>query len=164
MIDIEIDALTNSITKVSTNESFETEVIAISPEDLKNLDGWHFNWTKENQRFNVFKLVTLAEPNLIQGLISWEVQKGFIFISLVETAPLNFGKNKIYLGVGGNLFAFACYKSFEQGLDGYVSFIAKTELVDYYKEKLSAEVLFGINMVIRTSAALKLINTYFNKK
>lgn len=164
MIDIEIDVLTNSILKVSTNESFETQAVEIAPEDFKNLKGWNFDWIKENQRFHVFKLITLAEPDIIQGLISWESQKGFIYISLVESAPLNLGKNKNYVGVGGNLFAFACKTSFEQGLDGYVSFIAKTELVEYYKRMLSAEILFSRNMVIRTEAALKLVNTYFKKQ
>jgi hypothetical protein len=163
MVNIEIDALTNSITKVSTNESCETQVVETTSEDFSNLKGWNFDWIKENQRFHVFKLTTLDEPHVIQGLISWEIQRGFLYISLVESAPPNLGKNKNYIGVGGNLFAFGCKKSFERGLDGYVSFVAKTELVAYYKEKLSAEVLFGRNMVIRTDAALKLVNMYFKK-
>lgn len=163
MIDIEIDALTNSIFKVSTNESYETQVIETESVDFKNLKGWNFDWMIEKQRYHVFKLTTLAEPNIIQGLISWESQKGVIYISLVESAPSNLGENKIYMGVGGNLFAFACKISFEQGHEGYVSFLAKTELIAYYKRMLSAEVLFGRNMVIRTDAALKLINKYFKK-
>jgi hypothetical protein len=163
MIDIEIDALTNSISRISTNESFETQVVEITSDDFKKLKGWNFDWIKENQRFNVFKLITLQEPDIIQGLISWESQKGVIYVSLVESAPFNLGKNKLYMGVGGNLFAFACKKAFERGFDGYVSFIAKTELVDYYKKMLSAEIIFGRNMVIQTKAALKLVNTYFKK-
>ena len=163
MVNIEIDVLTNSIIKVSSEESYETQVIEVTSNDFVNLKGWNFDWIKENQNYYVFKLTTLAEPNIIQGLISWESQKGLVYISLVESAPSNHGENKIYMGVGGNLFAFACKTSFEQGYDGYVSFLAKTELIAYYKKMLSAEVLFGRNMVIRTDAALKLVNKYFKK-
>jgi hypothetical protein len=48
---------------------------------------------------------------------------------LIESAKFNKGKNKIYIGVPGNLVAFACKLSFDKGYDGYLAFDAKTVLV-----------------------------------
>lgn len=55
---------------------------------------------------------------------------------LIESASFNIGKYKTYFGVPGNLVAFACKLSFQRGGEGYVSFIAKTELIDQYIESL----------------------------
>lgn len=80
---------------------------------------------------------------------------------LIESAPFNIGKHKTYYGVPGNLVAYACRLSFQRGGEGYVSFIAKTKLIDHYISSLGA-VRFGGNlMVINTEAALKLIDKYF---
>lgn len=48
---------------------------------------------------------------------------------LVENAPFNIGKGKIYEGVAGNLVAYACKESFQKGFDGNVAFISKTRLL-----------------------------------
>jgi hypothetical protein len=61
-----------------------------------------------------------------------------IYLNLIETARHNFGKNKIYEGVAGNLVAFACQKSLEKGYEGFVSFEAKTRLIEHYKRTLKA--------------------------
>jgi len=50
---------------------------------------------------------------------------------LIESAPFNIGKTKVYLGIPGNLVAFACKLSFQRGGEGYISFIAKTKLIDH---------------------------------
>ena len=50
---------------------------------------------------------------------------------LIESAPFNLGKEKIYLGVPGNLVAFACKLSFQRGGEGYVSFLSKTKLIEH---------------------------------
>ena len=41
--------------------------------------------------------------------MSFEDKGDHIFINLVENAPFNIGKKKLYEGVPGNLFAFAWY-------------------------------------------------------
>ncbi len=51
----------------------------------------------------------------------------------------------------------------EQRFDGYVSFIAKTQLIDHYKHTLGAVNISGQLMVINTNSALKLIDKYFKK-
>lgn len=80
---------------------------------------------------------------------------------LIESAPFNIGRHKTYLGVPGNLVAFACKLSFQRGGEGYLSFVAKTRLIDHYIETLGAIHFGGHLMVINTESALKLINKYF---
>ncbi len=57
---------------------------------------------------------------------------------LVESAPFNKGKAKVYSGVPGNLVAFACKLSFQRGHEGNVSFLSKTQLVGHYEKTLGA--------------------------
>lgn len=98
---------------------------------------------------------------MIQGLISLEVKSEHVYMHLVESAPFNKGRTKIYSGVPGNLVAFACKLSFQRGHGGNVSFLSKTQLVQHYIDTLGAMHFGGRVMIIETSAALKLINKYF---
>jgi len=82
---------------------------------------------------------------------------------LVENAPFNKGKNKVYAGVAANLVAFACYLSFQNGFDGNVSFLSKSRLIEHYEKTLGAFHFGGRVMVIETKAALKLVDRYFKK-
>lgn len=82
---------------------------------------------------------------------------------LIESAPYNLGRNKVYIGVPGNLVAFACRIAFHRGFDGYVSFTSKTQLIDHYQKTLGAINVGGHLMVINTESALKLIDKYFKK-
>lgn len=74
---------------------------------------------------------------------------------LLESAPFNMGKNKLYEGVAGNLVAFACKLSFQRGAEGFVSFEAKTKLIDHYTNTLGAQQYGRHLMVIDTIAAKK---------
>lgn len=84
-----------------------------------------------------------------------------VYMHLVESAPFNKGKAKIYAGVPGNLVAFACRLSFQRGFEGNVSFISKTQLIEHYVKTLGAFHFGGRVMIIETYAALKLIDRYF---
>jgi hypothetical protein len=75
---------------------------------------------------------------------------------LVESAPFNKGKTKVYAGVPGNLVAFACKLSFQRGHEGNVSFFSKTQLIQHYTDSLGAVHVGGRIMIIDTIAALKL--------
>jgi hypothetical protein len=157
-----VDKLTNSIVNRLSGDSFETDVIELQKAELKNLKkGWKFDWTTEVNEAKVYKLVIRSSPDVVQGLISIERQKNFIYMRLVETAIHNYGSNKVYEGVLGNLVAFACKLSFEQGNDGYVAFDAKSKLVNHYTKMLKAKVISGTRMYIDTNAASFLINAYF---
>ena len=163
-IDIEIDRLTNSIINVISGDVFDTEFHKVTKKEIKKKD-WLFNWSFElgDKKAEVYKMTIRDNVSIIQGLISYVVSERdrFIFVNLAESAKFNRGKEKIYAGVGGNLFAFACKKSKEMGFDGVVVFQSKTALVTYYKNALGAEVLFGQRMVIEDIAAEKLIKQYF---
>ena len=80
---------------------------------------------------------------------------------LVDSAPFNKGKTKIYAGVSGNLVAFACKLSFQRGHEGNVSFFCKTQLIQHYIDSLGAIHVGGRIMIINTIAALKRLNKYF---
>ena len=106
-------------------------------------------------------MTIVNNPSIIQGLISLEVKIDHVFMHLVESAPFNKGKNKVYNGVPGNLVAYACKLSFQRGHQGNVSFISKSELIQHYIKTLGAIHFGGRLMIIETQAALKLIDKYF---
>jgi hypothetical protein len=161
-----IDKLTNSIEVAATGESFATVLTRLTSSqkrELKKKD-WLFDWPSELaiERRHVYKLTTVVEPKLIQGLISLEVDTDHIFVYLVESAALNQGTQKRYLGVAGNLFAWACRLAFEQGYEGYVAFDAKTALLTHYQQALGAQRMGrGLRMYLATKAATELVTRYF---
>jgi hypothetical protein len=165
-LDFEVDKLTNSIENVITKDSFPTDITLITGTDLKTVTkktGWHFDWKvelKQPER-DVYKLTIVNNQSVIQGLISLEVKADHVYMHLVESAPFNKGKTKIYSGVPGNLVAFACKLSFQRGHEGNVSFISKTQLIQHYTDTLGAIHFGGRLMIINSNAALKLINKYF---
>jgi hypothetical protein len=168
-LDFIVDKLTNSIENVVTGDSFATEISVITTTDLKSVtkrNGWNFNWRdefKEPAR-DVYKLTIVNNQHIIQGLVSLEVKEDHVYMHLVESAPFNKGKNKIYTGVAGNLVAFACKLSFQRGHKGNVSFLSKTQLIEHYEKTLGATHFGGRIMIIETNTALKLINKYFKNQ
>jgi hypothetical protein len=165
--DVEIDELTNSIKNVISGDNFSTDITRITKADLKNItkkEGWQFDWRLElkHPERDVYKLTIVNNQTIIQGLISLEVKPDHVFMHLVESAPFNKGKTKLYSGVPGNLVAFACKLSFQRGHEGNVAFISKTQLIDHYTESLGAIHAGGRLLIIDSAAALKLINRYFS--
>jgi hypothetical protein len=163
----EIDELTNSIKNMISGDSFSTDISRITKTDLKNItkkNGWQFDWKLElkHPERDIFKITIVNNQSIIQGLISLEVRSDHVFMHLVESAPFNKGKTKLYSGVPGNLVAFACKLSFQRGHEGNVAFISKTQLINHYKESLGAIHTVGRLMIIDSSAAFKLINRYFS--
>jgi hypothetical protein len=166
-LDFEIDELTNSIKNVISGDSFSTDISRITKADLKNITkkkGWNFDWKLElkHPERDVYKLTIVNNQTIIQGLLSLEVKPDHVFMHLVESAPFNKGKTKLYSGVPGNLVAFACKLSFQRGNEGNIAFISKTQLIDHYTESLGATHVGGRLMIIDSAAALKLINRYFS--
>jgi hypothetical protein len=168
-LDFIIDKLTNSIENVTTGDSFATDISILQNKDLvlvTKKNRWLFNWKDEYKQpeRDVYKLTIVNNASIIQGLISLEVKADHVYMHLVESAPYNKGKSKIYSGVPGNLVAFACKLSFQRGHQGNVSFISKTQLIEHYEKSLGAFHFGGRLMIIETQAALKLINKYFQNK
>jgi hypothetical protein len=165
-LDFLIDKLTNSIENVISGDSFATEISLITISDLKKINKknhWNFDWIfefKQPQR-DIYKLTIVNNQTVVQGLISLEIKQDHVYMHLLESAPFNKGKSKLYAGVPGNLVAFACKLSFQRGQEGNVSFLSKTQLIQHYIESLGADYIGGRIMIIQTIAALKLINKYF---
>jgi len=137
--DFIIDRLTNSILNTISGDSFQTEISILTKADLKNVlkkNGWNFNWKTDHKDLSreVYKLTIVNNPNVIQGLISITVENDHIFMNLLESAPFNIGKRKLYEGVAGNLIAYACKLSFQKGYEGFVAFTAKTRLMEHYEK------------------------------
>lgn len=112
-LDFLIDKLTNSIENKISGDSFATEISLISIGDLKKINKknqWNFDWLfefKQPQR-DIYKLTIVNNQTVVQGLISLEIKQDHVYIHLLESAPFNKGKSKLYAGVPGNLVAFAC--------------------------------------------------------
>lgn len=164
-VSVEIDKLTNSIVNVISGEVFETEFSRVTNREISKRD-WLFDWGAElkGKENAVYKMTTVENKNIIQGLVSLTARNGFVFVNLVENAKFNKGKEKLYEGVGGNLFAFACKNSKDLGFGGCISFISKTSLIEYYNKSLGAIRTIGQRMVILENEAEILINRYFKNK
>jgi hypothetical protein len=158
-----IDKLTRSIENALTGESFPTEVRPLTAAVARKLKGWAFEWGREaaTPDRQVYQLTTVDNPTIIHGLISLEAKPDHVFMHLVESANFNKGSNKVYLGVLGNLVAYACRRSFELGHDGFVSFDSKSALKAHYKQTLGAQELGGLRLYLGTPAAVALVKQYY---
>ncbi len=164
-LDFIVDKLTNSIENTLTGEKFETEIIRLVKDDtpvLRKLE-WEFNWTQELQEplRKVYALTTKENPLVWHGLASSEDLGDHIFMPLLEAAPFNIGRAKLYDGVAGNLVAFLCKTSFEKGYRGVVVFKPKTRLVKHYEKSLGAQLFTASRMFIPSKAAYQLVTRYF---
>jgi hypothetical protein len=165
-LDFEVDRLTRSIENVATGDSFATDVFHLVKADLKQVikkNGWLFDWKNEldTPDREVYKLTIQGNPNVIQGVVSLSIDVDHIYMHLIESAPFNKGRTKVYLGVPGNLVAYACRLSFQRGFEGFVSFHSKTKLIDHYIKTLGAYHFGGHLMIINTASATALIDKYF---
>lgn len=166
-----IDKITECIEETASGTHLNTEVLSVAKEDLKLVskrNGWHFPWKsflKIPQR-SLYRLIIKGDlSQTVQGLISIEIMKAEQYIELhhIENAPHNYGKNKKYAGVAGNLVAFACKLSFELNFEGFVAFKAKTVLIEHYSLTLNAVLINPKQnrMAIFPEAAKKIVNSYY---
>ena len=97
-VDIEIDKLTRSIENLITGDSFKTEILLLSGNDLKQLKktDWLFDWKSEarNKDKLIYKLVIVYNSQVIQGLISMQDKGDHIFMHLIESNKFNRGFQK----------------------------------------------------------------------
>ena len=164
-----VDRLTDSVLNTISGDSFQTDVATLKKSDLGHLgknDEWKFNWKSEFNDLTkeVYKLTIINNPDIIQGLISVSIERDHVFMNLLESAPFNLGRKKIYEGVPGNLVAYACKLSFQKGFEGFVAFTAKSKLTKHYEDTLGAYHFKNQRMIIATQAAKKLVMKYFKTK
>ena len=162
---VEIDKVTSCLEEVKTGKIVATQYnkIDINEAFAKQLktEKWKFDWS--NTKGEVYQL-TLTGNRLIQGLVSLVDKGGYIYVELVESAPKNVGKNKIFDGVGAHLFAIAAEKSFCAGYEGYVALKPKTALVEHYKSKLGAVMMPNGDMHLDELASAILVKKYIKKE
>jgi hypothetical protein len=164
-----IDRLTDSILNTISGDSFQTEISTLKKSDLKNIikkNGWNFDWKTEfnDLKKEVYKLTIVNNPSIIQGLLSITIESDHIYMDLLESAPFNTGKGKLYEGVAGNLVAYACKTSFQKGYDGFVAFTAKTRLIKHYEQTLGAYHFKNQRMIIDTEPAKFLVTKYYKTR
>ena len=161
---IVIDELTNCLIERKTGDLVETGYHQRStPIKGKDYKGWNFDWGKtEVNGYSIYELFVRGNNN-IQGRISLKPSGGVIEVDIAESAPHNLGHTGKYQGVGGHLFAIACKVSFESGYDGFVTFTAKTGLIEHYRKTLNAKVIHGQRMYIDEAAANVLLDKYVRR-
>src|ERR1700679_3654978 len=97
---IEIDKLTRSIENAISGDSFKTEVLTVTPKDIKSLKAkeWLFDWKAEykNIETTIYKLSIIDNPGIIQGLISIADRGDHLFMNLIESNKYNRGARKVY--------------------------------------------------------------------
>lgn len=90
-MDFWVDNLTNSIENIFSGEVFDTAITFLTSKDSKRLKrkDWTFNWHAElkEQNRQVYKLTTVQNPHIIQGLIS-VTDKGDHIFSFPTGLPL----------------------------------------------------------------------------
>ena len=163
MLSEPIDKLTKSIEEVAIGQSFDTDITPATATDIRRLGkNWNFDWKQERSEWQVYRLIAPAVNATIQGLISLALRDDHVFVNLLESHPQNVGRGKKYAGVAGNLMAFAAKLSRDAGFGGFVTFVAKTELIAHYEWTLGAfRVGRSAKMIVDRAAAKKLIQQYF---
>ena len=153
--------------RLSDNVKVRTIIkeIKYSKNEFKN---WLFDWSKTEKKAYKILALYVEGDNRIQGAISIREnpQNMSIEIDIVESAPFNSSynkkvKDKEYNEVGICLFTEVCKRSFDLGYDGYVEFIAKSNLVKYYMDNMRAIPIDAQRMYINTSGAKWLIEKYY---
>ena len=150
-------------------EIVKSEIVPIDKKTtpLKK-DGWNFNWRQLSREENgqTYMLRTLNSPDHIEGALHLKFEFGMLIMDALELAPHNIGqKNKRYDYVAGCLIAFACRESFklEGNYKGFLTFVSKTNLIEWYAKKYGAELALGQRMFIDWENGKKLIEKYLKR-
>jgi hypothetical protein len=114
-----------------------------------------------------FVLKIIDKQQSIEGALHLIVENGMLIMDVIEIAPRNIGrKNKKYDYVAGCLIAFACRESFKiaGNYKGFLTFVSKSNLIEWYSYKYAAVLALGQRMFIDAEAGEKLINEYLYNK
>ncbi|MDR0874992.1 MAG: hypothetical protein LBN12_02150 [Clostridiales Family XIII bacterium] len=129
-----------------------------------NMEGnWKFDWSiPERQGYEVYALA-IPEISEVQGLIALRSDAENLAVEgyLLEANPKNVGNNGVYKGAGAHLTAFACKTALDRGFGAYY-FVAKTNLIEHYKNTLGAmQVGNSQKMIIEGASFRKLLEHYY---
>ena len=157
------------ILDILNNNLVEAEIVFTEKNDIPlKKDGWNFNWRQltknDNSQSYVLKLTNYKKS--VEGALLLKIEAEMLIMDVLEVAPHNIGDEKRYDYVAGCLIAFACRESFkiEGNYKGFLTFISKTDLINWYSEKYGAELALGQRMFIDWENGKKLIEKYLNRK
>lgn len=149
------------------NELYPIQFTSLQPRDVKKqMADWEkaFDWTIYfGQPYVEAYKLTVTGNNAIQGALAIERKEDHVYIHLIESAPHN-RLGKEFDWVGEHLIAFACQRSKDLGLDGFVSFQSenKARLINHYMRNIGAKHIGGGLMIISESVAENLIMLYLS--
>lgn len=153
------------ILDVLNNKKIKAEIILAEKANMPlKKDGWNFNWKQliKNENTKSFLLRLFETPHTIEGVLQLRIEGEMLIMDLVEIAPHNIGKNKRYDYVAGCLISFACKESFkiEGNYKGYLTFVSKSNLIEWYSSQYGAKQALGQKMFIDPEKGVELINKY----
>ncbi|SDN46354.1 hypothetical protein SAMN04488137_4544 [Fictibacillus solisalsi] len=139
------------IIEAKSGKKVECYFRSVSKEEIKQekyspSGKWDFDWMRPVLNgFEIFALSVDKHGQTPQGLVAVKAhyEKGYEFVELdiVESSPANKkviqgkgNKERIHIGVGRCLIAFACWYSFNKGLDGFMKLTSKSSKLDLYSE------------------------------
>ncbi len=147
----------------------KSEIVPIQRNDIPlKKDGWNFNWKQlfNEGNGNIYILRTLNSPSQVEGALLLKYELGMLIMDALELAPYNIGqKDKRYDYVAGCLIAFACRESFKisGNYKGFLTFVSKTNLIEWYSKKYGAELALGQRMFIDWENGERLIEEYLQR-
>ena len=153
------------ILDVLQNKKIQAEIILADKITLPlKKHGWNFNWKQlsKNKNTTTYILKLIDTPQTIEGVLQVKIEGDMFIMDLIEIAPHNIGSNKRYELVAECLISFACRESFniEGDYKGFLTFIAKTDLIDWYASKYGAIQAIGQRMFITPKKGLELQEKY----
>lgn len=168
-LSLDIDKIVPYLIRNKDGKIVKTRIEKINA-DLLNSEEWIFNWKKLNKNIEILGLYVEGDKRL-QGLIAYENKKEdyAYMVHLIESSYFNYKNNpknkekvKEYSGIMESLFFEILKLSIKEGYEGYVYFISKTILVDYYHKKLGA-IYIGNNKMYIFKNNLNIIAKNFNE-
>jgi hypothetical protein len=122
---------------------------------------FQFDFISIAKHFIVYKMCLENQPDIIQGLVAFRLQQGFLDCVNMEINEFNKHGIALYSGVGKSMVALCCKVSLDEGMEGYISFEAKNRLIPYYQRLGAQRIGNSKRMFIDDTAAQKLIALYF---
>lgn len=152
-----------------TGELVKAEIVPMNTKTtpLKK-DGWNFNWRQllNEEKGQAYILKTVDSSLQIEGALYLKCEHSMLIMDALELAPRNIGTvNKRYDYVAGCLIAYGCRESFKLKGEykGFLTFVSKTNLIQWYAQKYGAELALGQRMFIDWENGEKLIEKYLNR-
>lgn len=163
------------ILKVELDELVQAFILEKGKYKLPTLhDSWRFNFQKHAKESGAYAYILVTEdtPEIIEGCLLYKMQGELQpYMSYIEIAPRNRGKDKKYDLVGACLISFACKLSFTLGEGDYRGWLAfdvmeeskedeRRLMVTYSKKYYASNISGTTMMIIEPKDGEKLIAKY----